>query len=145
MFRDATLADGVLERNLSLAEFPSPAELWARYCRWKGWSPEVRKVAETEYAPAKTPRYYQLNASNRTVEAIAGGQNRVLLVMATGTGKTYLESPKILGIAFPIPPLAEQARIEPPEHGPHGPGGVRFHGDLRAYRRPRPSTTAHTT
>jgi len=89
VFRDATLADGVLERNLSLAEFPSPAELWARYCRWKGWSPEVRKVAETDYAPAKTPRYYQLNAINRTVEAIAGGQNRVLLVMATGTGKTY--------------------------------------------------------
>ena len=89
VFRDATLADGVLERNLTLAEFPSPADLWARYCAWKGWSPEVRKVAESAYAPSKTPRYYQLNAINRTVEAIAGGQNRVLLVMATGTGKTY--------------------------------------------------------
>ena len=89
VFRDATLADGVLERNLTLAEFPSPTELWARYCAWKGWTPEVRQVTEHDYAPAKTPRYYQLNAINRTVEAVARGQNRALLVMATGTGKTY--------------------------------------------------------
>lgn len=89
VFRDATLAEGVLERNLTLDEFPSPAELWARYCAWKGWSDEVRQVTESDYAPAKTPRYYQLGAINRTVAAIAGGQDRVLLVMATGTGKTY--------------------------------------------------------
>ncbi|MCA3240363.1 MAG: DEAD/DEAH box helicase family protein [Rubrivivax sp.] len=89
VFRDATLADGVLERNLALHEFPSPAELWERYCARKGWSPAVRQVAEHDYAPSKTPRYYQLGAINRTVEAIAGGQQRVLLVMATGTGKTY--------------------------------------------------------
>ncbi|WP_374663980.1 EcoAI/FtnUII family type I restriction enzme subunit R [Ramlibacter sp.] len=89
VFRDATLADGVLERNLTLDEFPSPAELWARFCAWKGWTPEVRQVTEHDYAPAKTPRYYQLNAINRTVEAVARGQNRALLVMATGTGKTY--------------------------------------------------------
>ncbi len=89
VFRDATLADGVLERNLSLDEFPSPEDLWSRYCVWKGWSAQVRAITESDYAPAKTPRYYQLNAINRTVEAIAEGQNRVLLVMATGTGKTY--------------------------------------------------------
>ncbi|OYT92876.1 MAG: restriction endonuclease [Burkholderiales bacterium PBB3] len=89
VFRDATLATGVLEQNLSLDQFPSPHELWARYCKWKGWAPEVQRVAEFDYAPAKSPRYYQLNAINRTVEAIANGQNRVLLVMATGTGKTY--------------------------------------------------------
>ncbi len=89
VFRDATLADGMLERNLTLAEFPSPAELWARLCAWKGWTPEVRQITEYDYAPSKTPRYYQINAINRTVEAIAKGQNRVLLVMATGTGKTY--------------------------------------------------------
>ena len=89
VFRDATQADSVLEQNLALGEFPSPAELWSRYCAWKGWSDEVRKVTEFDYAPSKTPRYYQLNAINRTVEAIARGQNRVLLVMATGTGKTY--------------------------------------------------------
>ena len=63
-----------------------------RYCKWKGWTSEVQSVAAFDYAlatTAKTPRYYQLNAINRTVEAIANGQNRVLLVMATGTGKTY--------------------------------------------------------
>ena len=89
VFRDATRADGVLERNLTLDEFPSPDELWARYCAWKGWTPEVRHITEFSYAPAKTPRYYQINAINRTVAAIANGQARVLLVMATGTGKTY--------------------------------------------------------
>ena len=89
VFRDATLGDGVLERNLTLEEFPSPVDLWARLCAWKGWTPEVCKVTESDYAPSRTPRYYQINAINRTVEAIARGQNRVLLVMATGTGKTY--------------------------------------------------------
>ena len=89
VFRDATLATGVLEQNLTLEEFPSPQELWRRYCAWKGWSAEQSRVAGFDYAPIKTPRYYQLNAVNRAVEAIAAGQNRVLLVMATGTGKTY--------------------------------------------------------
>ena len=89
VFRDATLATGVLEQNLTLEEFPSPQELWRRYCTWKGWSAEQSRVAGFDYAPHKTPRYYQLNAVNRAVEAIAAGQNRVLLVMATGTGKTY--------------------------------------------------------
>ncbi|MBL8477071.1 MAG: DEAD/DEAH box helicase family protein [Methyloversatilis sp.] len=89
VFRDATMATGVLEQTLSLEEFPSPTELWRRYCTWKGWTPEVERIAGFDYSPSKTPRYYQLNAINRTVEAIAGGQNRVLLVMATGTGKTY--------------------------------------------------------
>ena len=89
VFRDATLGSGVLERSIGLHEFPSPAELWNRLCAWKGWTAEMRRVTESDYAPSKTPRYYQLNAINRTVEAIARGKNRVLLVMATGTGKTY--------------------------------------------------------
>ena len=89
VFRDATLATGVLEQNLTLEEFPSPQELWRRYCAWKGWTVEESRIAGFDYAPHKTPRYYQLNAVNRAVEAIAAGQNRVLLVMATGTGKTY--------------------------------------------------------
>lgn len=89
VFRDATLATGVLEQNLALEQFPSPQELWRRYCTWKGWSAEQSRVAGFDYAPHKTPRYYQLNAVNRAVKAIAAGQNRVLLVMATGTGKTY--------------------------------------------------------
>ena len=89
VFRDATLSDGVLEQDITLDQFPAPAELWAKYCAWKGWTPAVEHIAATDYAPSKTPRYYQLGAINRTVEAIAAGQNRVLLVMATGTGKTY--------------------------------------------------------
>ena len=87
--RDATLAGGVLESNLTLKQFPTPAELWERLCAWKGWTPEVRRLTEQPYAPSKTPRYYQLNAVNRTIEAIAGSQQRALLVMATGKGKTY--------------------------------------------------------
>ena len=89
VFRDQTLATGTLEQNLTLDEFPSPAELWERYCVWKGWTPEVRRVMEFPYAPSKTPRYYQMNAINLTVEAIAEGRKRILLVMATGVGKTY--------------------------------------------------------
>ncbi len=89
IFRDQTLATGTLEQFLTLEEFPSPAELWERYCAWKGWSPEVRKVTEYPYAPCRTPRYYQMSAINGTVQAIAKGQQRILLVMATGTGKTY--------------------------------------------------------
>lgn len=89
IFRDETLADGVLEKQIVLYEFPSPQQLWDRYCAWKGWTPKVRSVAEFDYYPGKTPRYYQINAVNRAVEAIAAGQKRVLLVMATGTGKTF--------------------------------------------------------
>lgn len=89
VFRDATLATGVLEQTLTLDEFPSPQELWRRYCAWKGWTPDVERVTGFDYGPGKTLRYYQMSAINRTVEAIARGQNRVLLVMATGTGKTY--------------------------------------------------------
>ena len=89
VFRDATLATGTLEANLGLDQFPPPAELWARLCAHRGWTPEEQAIAGQAYSPSKTPRYYQLNAINRTVEAIAQGQNRILLVMATGTGKTY--------------------------------------------------------
>lgn len=89
VFRDATLDTGALETNLTLDGFPSPAELWRRFCAWKGWSPEALQITEQPYSPSKTPRYYQLSAINRTVEAIARGRQRALLVMATGTGKTY--------------------------------------------------------
>ncbi|MDH5538810.1 MAG: DEAD/DEAH box helicase family protein [Rhizobacter sp.] len=89
VFRDATLATGTLEVNLGLDKFPSPAELWARLCAHRGWTAEEQAIAGQPYSPSKTPRYYQLSAINRTVEAIAQGQSRILLVMATGTGKTY--------------------------------------------------------
>ena len=82
VFRDATMATGMLEQTIALAEFPSPAELWRRYCTWKGWTPEVERIAGFYYSHSKTPRYYQINAINRTVEAIAGGQDRVLLCNA---------------------------------------------------------------
>lgn len=88
VFRDATLATGTLETSLALDAFPSPAELWERLCAWKDWTPAVRSITETPYQPGKPPRYYQINAINRCVEAIALGRQRLLLVMATGTGKT---------------------------------------------------------
>ena len=50
VFRDATLATGVLEQNLALEEFPSPEELWRRYCAWKGWTAEESRVAGFDYA-----------------------------------------------------------------------------------------------
>jgi type I restriction enzyme R subunit len=82
-----------IEQELALNEFPSPEELWQRYCTWKGIAgTEKRETVETPYyddGSGKTPRYYQVNAINRSIEAIAKGQQRILLVMATGTGKTY--------------------------------------------------------
>jgi type I restriction enzyme R subunit len=74
VFRDATLATGVLETSLTLDEFPSPQSLWDRYCAWKGLVARgAAKLQQHPYSPSKTPRYYQLNAINRTVEAIARG------------------------------------------------------------------------
>ena len=85
--------DGSVERDLSLDEFPSPAELWQRYKLYKGIETEQQEqIASFDYfydGSGRSPRYYQQIAINRTVEAIAKEQNRILLVMATGTGKTY--------------------------------------------------------
>lgn len=78
-----------VETSVALDAFPGPAALYARYCTQKNISPEVETALMQEYHPAKTPRYFQQVAINRVVEAVARGQNRVLLVMATGTGKTY--------------------------------------------------------
>ena len=87
---DRTKPAGVLERTLDLNNFPSPQELWTRYKVWKQIQPEEEKIITQPYfIGEKPPRYYQQVAINRTVEAIAKGQNRILLVMATGTGKTY--------------------------------------------------------
>ena len=92
VFHDRTGFSTPRERNLSLDEFPPPTELWARYLTWKGLTPEAEEVVLQRYyedGRGKTPRYYQVNAINATIEAIAKGQNRILLVMATGTGKTF--------------------------------------------------------
>ncbi|MBN8771016.1 MAG: DEAD/DEAH box helicase family protein, partial [Thiobacillus sp.] len=89
---DRTGANGVVEREIPLDQFPTPEELWARYRQAKGYSLEQETIAIQDYyddGSGKMPRYYQLNAINRTVDAIARGEDRLLLVMATGTGKTY--------------------------------------------------------
>ena len=90
---DKTLSNGVVERKISLNNFPTPDELWERYKKYKKIeTQEEEKIISQDYffdAQGKFPRYYQQIAINRTVEAIAKGQNRILLVMATGTGKTY--------------------------------------------------------
>lgn len=78
------------EREIPLSEFPAPDELFARYQAAKS-APEMQIINQPYYSSQTTyaPRYYQRNAVNRTVDAIARGQDRLLLVMATGTGKTY--------------------------------------------------------
>lgn len=91
-FHDRTglLVQGEVE--LGIHEFPAPDALWAKYREWKGIGPaEEQIVLEPFYddGSGKEPRYYQRNAINAAVEAIAKGRDRVLLVMATGTGKTY--------------------------------------------------------
>ncbi|WP_300328782.1 EcoAI/FtnUII family type I restriction enzme subunit R [Fusobacterium sp.] len=81
-----------IEREIPLDEFPSPEDLWARYTKGKDIKEDEQKIIEENYffsQTSKSPRYYQRIAINRTIEAIAKGQNRILLVMATGTGKTY--------------------------------------------------------
>ena len=94
-FQEHDLLTG-LERTLPLDAFPTVAELAARWegesNGGKGLSPDEKKIVSQPYFSSQTtyePRYYQRNAVNRAVEAIARGQKRLLLVMATGTGKTY--------------------------------------------------------
>jgi type I restriction enzyme R subunit len=92
VFHDRTVSKGVIEKNLSLEEFPSPTKLWTRYREWKGLPPDSESLVLQDYfndGSGKGPRYYQASAVNAAIEAIAKGQDRLLLVMATGTGKTY--------------------------------------------------------
>lgn len=89
---DRTVTGGTVTREIPLGQFPRPEELWNRYCAWKNLTPKQISVTTQDYyddGSRKSPRYYQLIAINRTVEAIARGEDRILLVMATGTGKTY--------------------------------------------------------
>jgi type I restriction enzyme, R subunit len=93
LFHDRTVQDENIETELRMDEFPSPDLLWQIYKKYKGIkTPESERIVSQDYffdGTKRKPRYYQQIAINRTVEAIANGQNRVLLVMATGTGKTY--------------------------------------------------------
>lgn len=81
-----------IEAEFSLDEFPIPEQLWNRYKKFRGIEDEEEKLVLQPYhedTSGKEPRYYQVEAINRTIEAVAKGKSRVLLVMATGTGKTY--------------------------------------------------------
>ncbi len=93
-FHDKTVKSGVIEKDISLDAFPSPAELWKKYKIYKGISDDLDAIVAQDYfsdGSTRSPRYYQQIAINRAVEANARheGNNRYLLVMATGTGKTY--------------------------------------------------------
>ncbi len=93
LMHDSTGLADKTEQEISLADFPSPSALWQRYCQWKGLaSTEARHTVEMPYyddGTGRAPRYYQSSAINNTIEAVAKNQQRILLVMATGTGKTY--------------------------------------------------------
>jgi len=92
VFHDRTGAGKTVETTLPLDGFPSPHDLWRRYAASKGLTTQGEEIVLEDYyddGSGKQPRYYQVNAVNSTMEAIANGQNRILLVMATGTGKTY--------------------------------------------------------
>ena len=92
VFHDRTGMTAEMEATLDLEGFPPPGDLWNRYRAWKGLTAEAEGIFLQDYfddASGKTPRYYQVNAINAAIEAIAKGRDRILLVMATGTGKTY--------------------------------------------------------
>jgi len=92
IFHDRTGLFPQKEQELTNDQFPNPTELWDKYQQWKGYKPEETPIITQDYyedGSGKSPRYYQMHAINRTIEAVAKGQNRAILVMATGTGKTY--------------------------------------------------------
>ena len=92
LFHDRTGGSSPVERQIGLDDFPSPDELWRQYRAWRKLDAESDKLALQPYyedPTGKDPRYYQRVAIQRAVEAISGGQRRVLLVMATGSGKTF--------------------------------------------------------
>lgn len=90
-FMEHDLTTGI-ERDIPLDQFPSPEELWKRHCQAHGLGKKEAEEVTTPYYydyESITPRYYQRIAINKVVEAVSKGQDRILLVMATGTGKTY--------------------------------------------------------
>ena len=92
LFHNKIAVDGVIEREIGLDEFPSAETLWQWWAAHRGLSEAQQNLVKQDYysdGSDKTPRYYQLLAIDKTMEAIAKGQNRILLVMATGTGKTF--------------------------------------------------------
>ncbi len=95
LFHDETAdqsANQYIETEISLNDFPSPDELWQKFINYKNYTESQLPIITQDYhlgSSDKSPRYYQIRAINKTIEAIARGKNRALIVMATGTGKTY--------------------------------------------------------
>ncbi len=92
LFHNKLISEGELEKEIELDEFPSPEKLWNWWSAKRNLTDKQKAIITQEYysdGSDKSPRYYQILAINKTLEAIAKGQNRILLVMATGTGKTY--------------------------------------------------------
>lgn len=92
-FHDKTITEGEIEKELGMDDFPNPEELWSQYKKHIGIDTEEQdKITSQPYFSdnsGKSPRYYQQAAINKAVEAVAKDQKRILLTMATGTGKTY--------------------------------------------------------
>lgn len=92
LFHNKIATDGMIEREIGLDEFPSADLLWGWWAVHRGLSAPMQNIVTQDYysdGSNKTPRYYQLLAIDKTISAIAKEQNRILLVMATGTGKTF--------------------------------------------------------
>lgn len=91
-FHECDLLNGT-ERDIPLNQFPSQSELYERFKQFNKLNTLQEKLINEPFctgANIKSPRYYQRNAVNATLDAIARGENRLLLVLATGTGKTYI-------------------------------------------------------
>ena len=89
---DRSIIEGKVEREITSEQFPSPETLYERYKLWKGIDSNEEKIINQDYyysPTSNTPRYYQEIAINRVIESVAKGKDRLLLVMATGTGKTF--------------------------------------------------------
>jgi type I restriction enzyme, R subunit len=92
LFHNQISSDGIIERELGLHEFPTAETLWQWWAAHRGLNEHQNTLITQDYfsdGGGKTPHYFQFLAINKTIEAIARGQNRILLVMATGTGKTF--------------------------------------------------------
>lgn len=117
VWHDRTGIRPQVEVELPLDEFPSPQYLYEIYKEWKGLSRENEPIVASHFhddGSGRRPRYYQRIAVNRTLEAIAKGQDRLLLVMATGTGKTYTAAQiiwRFMESFKTINPSKSQARV----------------------------------
>ncbi len=110
VFHDRTGISPEKEASLTLDQFPTPADLWEKYRGWKGLTADEEEIVLQDYfddGSGKAPRYYQCNAVNAAIEAIAKGQNRVLLVMATGMRPDNADDPppQCRQMPSPAPPV----------------------------------------